>query len=75
MSNGEAIKPPGVFGREDYNRLKEAQRVLHDLQPFLDKAEACGVDCSGYRGLSEQFSGMLSSIESEFMSPAPDDRT
>ena len=74
MSNGEAINKVKVFGREDYNRLKEAQRVLHALHPFLDKAEASGVDCSGYRGLSEQFSGMLSNIEAEFMNPAPDDK-
>lgn len=59
------------FDRADYDKLKEAQRVLHDLQPYLDKAEACGVDCSGYRGLSEQFSTMLGSIEREFMTPAP----
>lgn len=59
------------FDERDYEKLKDAQRLLHDLQPYLDKAESCGVDCSGYRGLSEQFSTMLTSIEREFMTPPP----
>ena len=59
------------FDDRDCEKLKDAQRLLHDLQPYLDKAEACGVDCSGYRGLSEQFGTMLTSIEREFMTPPP----
>jgi len=59
-----------TFGPEDWERLKQAQRVLHDLLPFFDKAEACGVECAGYRGLSTQLGDVMEVIEREFMSKA-----
>ena len=72
MADDYISQSDNPFSREDYDKLKDAQRLIHDLQPYLDKAEACGVDCAGYRGLSEQFGTMLGMIEKEFMVPAPD---
>lgn len=32
-----------------YNLLMQGQRALADVLPLIDKAEACGLDCSEYR--------------------------
>jgi len=57
-----------VFDHADFDRLKSAQRKLHDLQPLLDKAEKCGVECQQFRQLSAVISEQLTAIEREFMS-------
>jgi hypothetical protein len=34
---------------QHYNLLMQGQRALNDVLPLVDKAEACGLDCSEYR--------------------------
>ena len=55
-----------VFSRDDFARLKSAQRKLHDLLPLLDKAERCGVECDQFRALSSAIGDQLIAIEREF---------
>lgn len=60
-----------IFSRQQYDRLKETQRLLHDMLPEFDKAEKCGVVCSELRGIAEHLTERLSAIEQYYMTPPP----
>lgn len=64
-------KSSNPFTKRDYDKLKMAERTIHDLLPNLDKAEACGVDCEQLRSYVTGFSQVLQAIERNFMTPAP----
>lgn len=42
-------------------------RSLHDLLPILDKAEACGIDCTRYREIVDQETHIFEAIRTNFM--------
>jgi hypothetical protein len=60
-----------VFNRAQYDRLKLAQRKLHDSLAKMDAAESCGVQCQHFRVLAQDLDRRLAAIEREFMSPPP----
>jgi hypothetical protein len=68
-----AVRPTPVvrFTRQQYEALREAQRVLHDVLPDLDKMDGCGWDCQGYRILVADLANQLQAIERNFMTPPP----
>jgi hypothetical protein len=49
--------------------LKQAERDLHDLLPEIDRAEACGIDCSdirqGFEFLKQRITQYLSHYGSD----------
>lgn len=59
------------FTRDDYRKLREALRCCHDLPAEFDRAEACGVDCSALRGVTDQIRGQLDAIERNYFVPPP----
>lgn len=60
------------FTRADFDALKRAQRILHDLAPTIDKAESCGVECEGYRAIAREIGDRLMMIETHFLSTPPE---
>lgn len=56
------------FPEELKDRIREAQRRIHDTLPFVDEVEACGVQCQQQRALLEVLRKTLAEIESRFMS-------
>lgn len=61
-----------IFTREDYDRLKKAQRRLHDLMPLCDKARAAGIEVDAFIGLCNHLASGLEALEREFMTPPPE---
>lgn len=49
-------------------KIRESQRKITDLQPFLDDVEECGVNCQQQRALLETLRKTLAEIETHFMS-------
>ena len=60
-----------VYSREQYDRILQAERIINDLLPVIDKLEACGEDCNNYRFASKQFFDKLALIKANFFSPPP----
>jgi hypothetical protein len=67
-SDGRFVTP---FDREDFQKLKDAQRQLNDLLSVMDRAEACGTDCQVFREVTREYLERLMNIEREFMNPPP----
>ena len=61
----------GVLNKQDYETLKRAQRIVHDVRPMLDDAESCGVDCKMHRQIADDFYKLLEDIQRRFLTPAP----
>lgn len=55
-----------ILSVEDLGKLDAAQRILGDVQPLIDKAEACGIECTQERELSRFLSNKLTGIMQEF---------
>lgn len=66
--NGGFINP---YNKTDYRDLKEAQRLLTELLPVLDKIENCGQECDVFRSVSDELMSRLTAIETNFMTPIP----
>jgi len=62
-----------IFTKADYQLLRETMRECNRLPAELDKAEACGVDCAGLRGVCEDLRQQLEAIERHYMTPPPKD--
>lgn len=60
-----------IFNRQQYERLKETQRLLHDMRTEFDKAEQCGVACEALRGIADDIASKLAAIERHYMDPPP----
>ena len=60
-----------LFNSEQYAELKRQQRIIHDLLPEFDKAEACGIECQELRGLAAYIAETLGNIERHYMNPPP----
>lgn len=60
-----------IFSYRDFEKLKEAERIIHDALPQMDKAENCGVECAEIRAAAKELQSRLAAIEREFMSPPP----
>lgn len=63
MTNGLANQ---ILSVEDLQALDAAERILNDIQPVIDKAEACGIECQQERKLSQFLSNKLTGIKQEF---------
>ncbi len=48
-------------------RIRDAGRAIHDVLPFLDDAEECGVNCIQQRALLDVLRSTLAKIEEKFM--------
>ena len=71
MARGKAIAVPGVYSLADYQSLRTARASLADLLGKIDKAVACGVDCSMYREMRNDIDAQLAAIQQHFMTPPP----
>lgn len=71
MAKSKISVPSGIFTAADYQSLRTARRSLNDLLSKLDKARACGVDCSMYEQMRQDLDAQLAAIEQHFMTPAP----
>ena len=54
------------FSEDLKARVREAGRKIHDILPFLDDAEACGVNCQLQRDLLNTLRSTLGEIEARF---------
>ena len=63
--------PMNPFTAEDYRKLKDQQRKLHDMLPLLDKGKACGVDCQPLCEMRMFILNTLEQIELNFFTPPP----
>ena len=71
MSKSKAVQVSGVYDRADYESLRAARTAIGQLVGKLDKARACGVDCSGYEQMRAEIDAQLAAIEQHFMTPPP----
>lgn len=72
MAKCESCKPMGnPYTRADYERLREAQRLINEVLPIIDKIENCGTACDAFREVCAELSGRLSQLQAEFFTPAP----
>jgi len=55
-----------VLTNEQYAKLLEAERVIHDVLPDLDKLEECGVECQAYREGLRQKQQQIEAIKQNF---------
>lgn len=56
-----------VLTREQQRAVVRGLRSLHDVQPILDAAEDCGVDCSVHRQLAEALGQRLEALRRHFV--------
>lgn len=68
MAKLKASNNNGMYTRDDYQALRNARTALNDLISVLDKAKACGVNCSMYTQMRDDIDGQLAKIEQHFMS-------
>jgi len=59
------------LSRQDYHRILEAQRNLHDILPIIDSAENCGLPCDEFREVHRFLSEKFNAIIKEFFNPPP----
>ncbi len=59
------------FSEDLKSRIRESQRKIADVLPFLDDVEACGVGCAQQRELLETLRKTLAEIENRFMASLP----
>ena len=57
--------------KDDYKKVIEAQRGLHDLLPVLDAAERAGMDCAAYREVHNFLQESYAKLIKEFFTPPP----
>ena len=58
--------PKLIFDVSDWDRLQAAKRLLHDLLPKIDKLQACGVECEGYKAIRDEALNTLTKIEQNY---------
>lgn len=63
--------PNNPYTLADWEALRKAQRLLHDVAPLIDRAEKCGIGCSELRNLHYGMSESLNLIQQHFFTPAP----
>ena len=51
---------------EQYAKILEAERAIHDVLPDLDKLEECGVECQAYRDGLRQKQEQIEAIKRNF---------
>lgn len=71
MAKAKYAADPGMFTLADYQALRSARRNLNDLLGKIDRAKACGVDCSQYEQMRQEIDAQLAAIEQHFMTPPP----
>lgn len=57
---------PQFLTQRHIDALTEAERQLRDKLPILDKAEACGINCQGYRQLMHDKLEQIAKIKLHF---------
>lgn len=71
MAKGKSVQQPGIFTASDYQMLRNARTDLANVLAKIDKAKACGVDCSMYEQMRADIDAQLAAIELHFMTPPP----
>lgn len=51
--------------------MEDADRLLADLLPVMDNAEACGSDCQMFRAKADELRKRFAAIRQNFMTPPP----
>lgn len=67
----QQIQQPGLYSHEQYKLLIAERRRLNDLIGTLDRASACGIDCTAYRQMRDEIDKQLEAIQTHFMTPPP----
>jgi hypothetical protein len=71
VGNKRSQQVPGLFTAADYQALRSTRRNLNDMIIKMDKAQACGLDCTAWRQARDSIDAQLAQIEQLFMSPPP----
>ena len=71
MAKAKLATQAGLFTPADYQTLRLARQTLNNLIPQMDKAKACGVDCSSYLQMVQDLDQQLAAIQQHFMTPPP----
>lgn len=66
-----SIHTDQLYDKEQHKLLLQERRRLNDLIQTLDKASACGIDCTMYRQMRDEIDKQLEAIQVNFMTPAP----
>ena len=59
------------LSKDDFNKVMEAQRILHDILPTIDSHERCGNDCEAFRTVHKFLGEKLAALQREFFTPPP----
>lgn len=51
---------------EQYAKLLDAERTIHDILPDLQKLEECDVDCQQFRAQVEQRQRQIAALKQNF---------
>lgn len=71
MAKQKTSAVPGLFTADDYAALRRARADLNNLLGKMDKAKACGVDCTMYEQMRSDIDSQLAAIQQHFMTPPP----
>jgi len=71
MAKQKTISSPGMFGAAEHQALRTARKSLNELIGKMDRARACGADCSQIEVARQSIDDQLAQIEALFMTPAP----
>lgn len=59
-------KQNGPLTDEHYRKLIEAEQILNSVEPRIDKAAQCGVDCQTWRGILAHWREQIASIKQQY---------
>lgn len=51
---------------EQFAKLLQAERDLHDILPEMDKADECGIDCQEFRRLHSEMMDNIAGLKKNF---------
>lgn len=55
----------------NYHELLRGERLINDQIGTLDKAEQCGIECSGLRSALQQVADRYAALKKHFFTPPP----
>jgi hypothetical protein len=67
VSNNNTYVPPEVKLSDDEKRtVDNTLRLLADIGPIIQKAQSCGIECSGHETLRNHLHELMTNVKKEF---------
>ena len=69
MAKTARMQEGQLYNQEQVQLLLQERRRLNELIGTLDRAAACGIDCTMYRQMRDEIDKQLEAIYQNFMAP------